>query len=273
MIKVSVIIPCYNDGRFLKDAVNSVMGLDSKIVELIIVNDGSTDQETIALLESYKLAGIKVLSHENRGLAFTRNRGIGESKGTYILPLDADNIIKHRYIEKGIEILDKGEFDVVYGNPFFIGDVEQIRTFESHEFVGEDLFWGNYIDACAIFKKSVWEGVNGYDEKMPYQGFEDWDFWIGSYLTGFQFKYVNEELYGYRIRNDSMMAGLINEKKNQLCHDYIIQKHGLGMVKSLKKAYDFYSKHHTKRKRRYLKKLVKPVSRLFAAKKQGRNSR
>lgn len=271
MIKVSVVIPCYNDGRFLKDAVNSAFELDPEIVELIIVNDGSTDQETLALLESYKRKGIKVLSHENRGLAFTRNRGIGEAKGMYILPLDADNVIKPRYIEKGIAILDKGEFDIVYANPFFIGEVEQKRKFISHDFIGEDLIWGNYIDACAIFKKSVWEHTNGYDEKMPYQGFEDWDFWLGCYLAGFKFKYINEELFGYRIRNDSMMAGLVNEKKVAKCHDYIVQKHAVGIVKSLKKAHNFYSRHHKTRGKKYLKKLVKPVSKLFVAKNRRSN--
>jgi glycosyltransferase involved in cell wall biosynthesis len=271
MTKVSVIIPCYNDGKYLKDAVSSVAGLIEKGVEIIIVNDGSTDADTIELLESYYNTGIKVLSHENRGLAYTRNRGISEAKGKYILPLDADNVIKHRYIEKGVEILDNGEFDIVYANPFFIGEMEQIRKFESHAFVGQDLFFGNYIDACAIFKKSVWESASGYDEKMPYQGFEDWDFWLSSYLAGFKFKHIDEELYGYRIRGDSMMAGLINEKKNLQCHDYIIQKHALGIVKSLRPVYDFYKKHHNKRKKRSLKKLVKPMSKLFAAKNHRRN--
>jgi glycosyltransferase involved in cell wall biosynthesis len=73
-MKVSVIIPCYNDGQYLKNAVASVVNIKSPGIELIIVNDGSSDPETLLLLDSYTAEGLKVLSHENRGLAYTRIR-------------------------------------------------------------------------------------------------------------------------------------------------------------------------------------------------------
>ncbi|HZX58686.1 MAG TPA: glycosyltransferase family 2 protein, partial [Mucilaginibacter sp.] len=198
-MKVSVIIPCYNDGQYLKNAVASVVNIKSPGIELIIVNDGSSDPETLLLLDSYTAEGLKVLSHENRGLAYTRNRGIREAVGEYVLPLDADNIIKPGYIEKGIELLDSQPFDIVYAKPFFLGEDLPERKFEPHDFIGQDLFWGNYIDACAIYRKAVWEAIGGYDEKMPYQGYEDWEFWVNSYLSGYRFKYIEDELYGYTI--------------------------------------------------------------------------
>ena len=262
-MKVSIVIPCYNDGKYLKNAVESVVKIKSPEVELIIVNDGSHDTETLQLLASYKQEGLKVLSHENRGLAYTRNRGIKEARGEYILPLDADNIIKPGYIEKGIGLLDSQRFDIIYARPFFLGEDLPDRKFNPYNFIGQDLFWGNYIDACAIYRKEVWETVGGYDEKMPYQGYEDWEFWVNCYLSGCRFKYIKEELFGYTIRKESMITQLMNEKKYAQCYDYIVKKHAIGMLKSLKGIYDVHKKQQRNYLKTSLKYLIKPVTELF----------
>lgn len=262
-MKVSVIIPCYNDGKFLKNAVASVTQIKSPEIELLIVNDGSTDTETLRELDYYDQKGIKVLSHDNRGIAYTRNRGISEAKGEYILPLDADNVITTGYIEQGIKYLDSNEFDIVYARPFFLGEDLPERKFQTNEFVGQELIWGNYIDACAIYRRSVWESAGGYDEKMPYQGYEDWELWLSSYLSGFRFKYLDEELYGYTIRSGSMITEVMDEKKRSVCHNYMIEKHATAIVKSLKGVYDIYKKQQRNYLKTSLKYLIKPITELF----------
>jgi glycosyltransferase involved in cell wall biosynthesis len=223
-VKLSIIIPCFNDGQYLKEAVDSVLAYNDHPVEIIIVNDGSTDEPTLAMLNQFESKNIKVLSHSNKGLAFTRNRGIREAKGTYILPLDADNKIRPDYIKKAIHLLDSGSSDIVYAKPFFFGEDIPERKYIARKFDGNELLNYNYIDACAIYRKTVWEGTGGYDEKMPFQGHEDWEFWLNSFIAGFRFEYIDEELFEYRINSNSMIANVSSEK-NEKNKDYIILKH------------------------------------------------
>ena len=69
----------------------------------------------------------------------------------------------------------------------------------------------NYIDACAIYRKKCWEEVGGYDENMPYQGKEDWDFWIAFGIRGFKFHHIKEITFKYRVSNSSMMTDFLNK--------------------------------------------------------------
>jgi glycosyltransferase involved in cell wall biosynthesis len=105
MPKVSIIIPCYNHGKYIMDAISSVEKIEDKnLYELIIINDGSTDEYTNTLLKELSDKGYYVIFQENKGLATSRNNAIAISKGEYILPLDADNKIRPEYIYKGINI-------------------------------------------------------------------------------------------------------------------------------------------------------------------------
>ena len=160
-MKVSIIIPCYNDGLVLTEAVDSVLPYANKTAEIIIVNDGSVDSFTLEVLERYANQGINILSQPNSGLAQARNNGIKLASGEYILPLDADNKIKPGYIEKSIKLLDTNQCDIVYAKPLFIGDNIKERKFTTHKFEGNRLLVYNYIDACAVYRKSVWEAIGG----------------------------------------------------------------------------------------------------------------
>ena len=109
MPKVSVIIPCYNHGEYLDEAVESVLTQTYQNFEIIIVDDGSTDQSTIDLLKVYRKPKTRVIRTDNQGLASARNNGIKEAKGEYILPLDADDKIGKEYLKKAVKILDENE--------------------------------------------------------------------------------------------------------------------------------------------------------------------
>ncbi|MFD2873458.1 glycosyltransferase family 2 protein [Mucilaginibacter ximonensis] len=223
-MKVSVIIPCYNDGVFLKEAVDSVLACNYNDLELIIVNDGSDDATTLDILAAYEQKGFNVITHANQGLGYTRNQGVKQARGHYILPLDADNKIRKGYLDKAIALLDNNVCDIVYARPFFFGEDIPTRKFITHEFDGDALFVGNYIDACAIYRKAVWEAVGGYDENMPVQGAEDWEFWLHCHLKNFRFKFLNEELYEYRVSGNSMITKISEEKKSETWN-FIMIKH------------------------------------------------
>ena len=226
-IRISIIIPCYNQGQYIDEAIKSVEEYKYNDYEIIIINDGSTDEFTNKHLLELKNKGYHVLFQENQGLSSTRNNGIRLAKGKYILPLDADNKIKAEYIIKAIEILDgNSSISIVYSDRQLFGNSNELKR------VGElnvaKIVRENYIDACAIFRKTIWTEIGGYDETMLI-GLEDWDFWLSSIEKGFRFFYVPEPLFSYRVVDNSMIHQLyINPSLDTLIKSIYI-KHSLLM--------------------------------------------
>jgi glycosyltransferase involved in cell wall biosynthesis len=227
---ISIVIPCYNHGHFIQDAIDSVEDLTGVDYEIIIVDDGSDDAFTIQKLGELKKQDYKIISHTNRGLAYTRNIGIRNASGRFILPLDADNKIKPEYVYKALHVFKEKKVDVVYARPIFFGENNNGRNFETKSFKGTDLFHSNFIDACAIFSKSLWCGVGGYDENMPVQGHEDWEYWLNAYINGFNFHFIDEELYHYRIVSGSMIEAIFDLNTYNKNFEYILRKHALAYI-------------------------------------------
>ncbi|MDY6937654.1 MAG: glycosyltransferase [Cyanobacteriota bacterium] len=225
-VSVSVVIPCYNGGEYLLEAIASVQRCQEKVYEIIIVNDASTEPLTRKVLNYLRERNYHIIDlSENKGLAEARNIGIQNARGRYILPLDADNKIKPGYIIQAIEILeDRPEIGIVYSDMEIFGDKQEIR--EVPEFDINLLVKGNYIDACAVFRKEVWSDCGGYDPKIPQQlGYEDWDFWLMAAERGWQFYHVAEALFEYRTSIDSMVSRCnLPENRQQLIR-YICAKH------------------------------------------------
>ncbi|MBS4070981.1 MAG: glycosyltransferase family 2 protein [Algoriphagus sp.] len=224
-MELSFIIPCYNHGKYLREALCSISGIDGIQYEIIIVNDGSTDVFTCQLLNELEHEGYKVVHQSNMGLGAARNAGINQALGKYIFPLDSDNKLKQEFINEAIDILRKRSADIVYGDPEFFGDFDEKRLFKPEKFDITKMLFYNYIDACALFSKSVWEKNGGYEVNMPFQGNEDWEFWINAYKNGFNFLYINKPSFYYRIRIDSMISSLENGFKSKHNHIFIINKH------------------------------------------------
>ncbi len=220
---ISVIIPCYNSGEFLLEAIESVEKYyDKNIYEIVIVNDGSTEENTIALLDKLKKKSYKVIQQENKGPAAARNTGIINSQGKFLLFLDSDNKIRPDYITKGIEVLSKNkEIGVVYGNPVFFGGNTE-RHFKPKEFDLKSIVHGNYIDVCAVIRREVWEEVGGFDENRELSQ-EDWEFWIRVGKSKWKFSYIDEPLFDYRIRDSSHVTKSHGQYKNLL--NYVYLKH------------------------------------------------
>jgi glycosyltransferase involved in cell wall biosynthesis len=221
---LSVVIPCYNQGMYLKDALDSLEPLDRSLIEIIIVNDGSTDVYTNEYIQRLAGQGYNVILQPNQGLGAARNNGIKASAGKYILPLDADNKIYPAYITKGIVVMENDEeIAVVYGNPEFFGAKSGVHP--PGPFNLQQIMLGNYIDACAIVRKSVVEKV-GFYENMKIMGYEDWDLWLRIALKGYKFHYINETLFFYRVHPQSMMKTLNRDirRQNEI-EDYLAEKY------------------------------------------------
>src|SRR5437764_7529473 len=105
--KVSIVIPCFNHGPMLREALASLEEVrNENLLEVIIVDDGSSDAETIRILKEVAEAGYNVVSQPNGGLGAARNAGIRRAKGEFILPLDSDNRLRRVYLEQGRSLLN-----------------------------------------------------------------------------------------------------------------------------------------------------------------------
>lgn len=222
---LSVIVPCYNQGEFLLEAIASLENAGTHNWELIIVNDGSTEPITVQLLASLKSQGYCVIDQVNQGLSAARNTGICRARGRYILPLDADNCVQLPYLTRAITVLDQHpEVGVVYGNLELFGG--RSGLVQVPRFSVELLLVGNAIDACAVFRRSIWEDIGGYDSDIPGQlGYEDWDFWLGAVERGWQFWHLEETGFSYRCREASMVSACNLPENRSRLFQYICAKH------------------------------------------------
>jgi len=148
------------------------------------------------------------VSQPNRGLGAARNAGIRLVKGEFILPLDSDNRLRAVYLNEGVSLLMGSQSaGVVYADAEYFG--ERSGRWNVPEFDLLSLIRTNFIDACALFRKSLWEKLGGYDQQMPWMGWEDWDFWLRAAFHGATFVHVSKMGFDYRVRKDSMVARTI----------------------------------------------------------------
>lgn len=203
--RISIIVPCYNSEITLEETLNSISTQKFEAWEAIIINDGSTDQtESIALKWVAIDSRFRYFYKENAGLGKARNFGIENAKGEFLLPLDSDNLIEYGFVSEAVEILEKKpEIGVVHGNAKCFGLYDDLWQIEEYNF--EKVLIKNYIDACAIFRKALWVEAGGYDEKMPYQGFEDWDLWLKFGTLNIQFYHLDKITFYYRVSKNSML--------------------------------------------------------------------
>jgi glycosyltransferase involved in cell wall biosynthesis len=219
---LSVIVPCRDDGQFLIEAIASFERVAPKNCELIIVNDGSIDVRTLEVLKILRDAGYWVLDQATHGLSAARNAGISSSAGRYILPLDADNRMRAGFVEAAIEILDSTPgIGIVYGYRQFFGMKTGLD--EVGEFDLEEMLTFNYIDAGAVFRREVWAGCGGYDQRMS--PLEDWDLWIGAAEKGWRFHRLPQVTFDYRVRPGSLLSMVDNAEFLDRLLESIMTKH------------------------------------------------
>lgn len=221
---LSVVIPCYNQSAYLEEAVQSVEALPVELYELILVNDGSTDPQALETLARMEQKGYRVIHQSNQGLPVARNTGMAAARAPYILPLDDDNRIHPDLAIRSVALLEANpDIGVVYSDCYLFGDRDEIRR--TGAFSLERLLVGNYIDACAVFRKSVWEQVGGYDVYLAHKGYEDWEFWLNTAAHNWKFQYIAEPLFYYRVRPHSMLSALTDPERRREVVRYIAAKH------------------------------------------------
>lgn len=210
MTKVSVIIPCFNQGQFIDEAIDSVLIQTLQDFEIIIINDGSTENLTKDILNNYNKPKTKVIHIKNQGVSIARNIGIKASQGEYILPLDADDKIHVDYLKEAVNILDKNkELGIVCCEAEYFG--EKNGKMELSEFSLEKMLITNHIFCSAFFKKSDFDKTKGFNQNMKH-GYEDWDFWLSLLELNLKVYRIPKVLFYYRIKQNSRNTAQSNDK-------------------------------------------------------------
>ena len=223
MLKVSIIVPCYNQAQYLPEALQSVLDQTYDNWECIIVNDGSPDN-TIEVAQEWvkKDSRFIYLYKENGGLSSARNAGIAIAEGEFILPLDADDRIGKDYTLLAMKTFQEdSDLKLVYCKAEKFG--EESGSWNLPVFSLFELARQNMIFCSALYRKEDWSRVDGYDENMIF-GLEDWEFWIAILKNGGEVKCLDEVEFYYRISENSM-ARTVNIKHKEFSEKYVSKKH------------------------------------------------
>jgi teichuronic acid biosynthesis glycosyltransferase TuaG len=212
---VSVIVPCYNQARFVPDAVESILSQTYPHIEIIVVDDGSTDDPQAALA-AYSHS-IRIIQQDNRGLAAARNAGFRISQGQYLCFLDSDDTLLPHAIARHVEFL---ESQPDYALSYSAWEQVSEDGLETYTVVRPGIS-GNvlkplllrrffFFASAVVLRRDCLERVGEFDEAITWG--EDADLWMRLSYAGYQFGYVDEPLMRYRIHAKSMTAQVSPEQ-------------------------------------------------------------
>jgi glycosyltransferase involved in cell wall biosynthesis len=193
---VSIVVLCHNYARFLPEAIESALGQDYDEVEVIVIDDGSTD-DSLEVATGYE-GQVRVLTQANRGLAATCNRGAREATGETFAFLSADDRFEPTYVsELSAALARRPEATFAYCAARLFG--AQSGVAPSRPFSAFSLIRGrNYINGSALTRRAAYLDAGGYPEDLGAGGFDDWAFWLTMLELGHRGTYVPKPLLHWR---------------------------------------------------------------------------
>jgi glycosyltransferase involved in cell wall biosynthesis len=205
--RISVLMPCFNHGAVIGEAIHSVLDQTFTDAEVIVVDDGSTDSATVDILNNLQASGTTVLRTANRGLPAARNFAARHASGTLFCALDADDRLAPTWFEKAVAALD-AQPDLAFVSHWLetFGDERWTWTPASCDLPA--LLARNTVNGAALVRRTPFERVGGYDESMR-NGCEDWDFWLRMVENGYRGAIIPEVLFYYRRSPASMSRMMI----------------------------------------------------------------
>jgi len=233
---VTVIIPCFNDGAFLSEALESLFAQTSFDWEAVVVDDGSTDPQTLNVLNSINHSKVLVHRHEkNRGLAAARNSGIRLTTAPIIFPLDADDQFVPESVDIVIQAFNKHpSIDVFYPDVIHFGEENRIRI--NPEFDIPTYLRQPFLQAQSPFRRSAYAKSGGYCEHEVLRlGMEDADFWLSLIETGARFQRLPYSIYKYRIHRGSLSERM--QDNNYKIRSFIANRHRKALFGSYRREY------------------------------------
>jgi len=208
-MKISIVIPAYQQGEYLEDCIESVLNQTKAVYEVIVVNDGSKD-DTKEIAERYMFkdfphieSPVKVVNQVNKGLSAARNAGIMNATGDYIMFLDADDKLEEDALEKITGEIIRTNADIIA--PSFREFGKSNTEVILQPFNIEDLKSANRLPYFCCFRKSVLLEIGGYSSRMIW-GWEDYALWFDIFSRNkFSISIIKDILVNYRVKEKSMI--------------------------------------------------------------------
>ena len=209
---VSIVIPCYNQGRFLDKAIRSALAQDHTELEVIVINDGSTDETEQIARRFEQDPRFHLVNQNNSGLPEARNRGIRESSGVYVNFLDSDDWLESNMISNLVTSLEENsDIGFAYCDIWIVSEEGSTENHysvgKSRQVVNGDIFdsliiGGYFPPHTVLIRRSVLEEIGYFDKALG--GHADYDLWIRAAAHGFRAIYVDKKMAYYHIHGNNM---------------------------------------------------------------------
>lgn len=201
--QVSVVLPTYNQAEYLPQALDSVLNQNWRDYELIVVNDGSTDDTPYILDEYQQRHGFNVIHQENQKLPRALNTGFRQARGQYLTWTSSDNVMLPHMLKVLVDALDSHpQVGLVYADWEVIDEhgavIGAVQTFDFDRHL---LMRVNYINACFLYRRACQDTVGLYDPEYIHA--EDWEYWL-RISRSFEMRHVPQVLYQYRVHSSSL---------------------------------------------------------------------
>jgi O-antigen biosynthesis protein len=202
---VSVVVPVFNKGWDLVAAVQSILDQTLESIEVVVWNDGSTDEATLSALEHVAgLEGVSVFHGPNRGLSSARNSGMAVSRGEFLCSLDPDDTFKPTYLEKAVAVLlSRPDVSLAYPWVETVGGKSEI--WQTEDLDPSRILEVNHVTVCAMFTRELFQATGGYKPAMR-EGYEDWEMWANAASRGFRGVAIPEPLFRYTFSADPQVS-------------------------------------------------------------------
>jgi glycosyltransferase involved in cell wall biosynthesis len=198
---ISVVIPCYNGGKFLDLPLDSLARQTFRDFEVVIINDGSTDQATKDKLTTLD-PSIRIVHQVNKGLSAARNTGFREATADLVLALDSDDQLEPTYLEETLHALQAApEAGFVVTHIRQVGAAQAIEKRYVNAF---DVLFKNVTGYSMLMRKAAWQTAGGYDETMR-DGYEDWEFNLRLINSGYRGVAIDKPLFIYTVSAQGML--------------------------------------------------------------------
>jgi glycosyltransferase involved in cell wall biosynthesis len=221
--RISVLIPCFNHGNFVHEAIGSILAQTFTDWEIVVVDDGSTDPSTLASLHALPSPRTVVLHTENRGLPAARNLAARHACGALLCALDADDRLVPTWFEKGVAVLD-AQPQLAFVSHWLQAFGDETWTWTPVSCDLPALLARNTVNGAALVRREAFAAVGGYDESMR-EGCEDWDLWLRLVERGLCGVIVPEILFEYRRSPASMSRMMTADGAYRRPLRQLVEKH------------------------------------------------
>ncbi len=197
---VAIIIPCFNDGLYVRDSVQSAVRQEPD--ELVVVDDGSDDPDTIAILAELQSSGVTVVRQTNGGLASARMTGVAATSARYVMALDADDLLADGALERMASALEANRgIDVVWGDVERFGAAGYRRYPKIPTLDPWRITFLNELVGTTMIRRTSLEAAGGWTLR---QAMEDWDLWMAMAELGMVGRHVGGVTILYRVGSPRM---------------------------------------------------------------------